>query len=138
VELMGEKLRAYIANLHRPRPKPPGLTRRTSRAASIRLYARPNQLLPPGNWLTWLLLARLRQDQGGRRSGTGVGVRADAIGAQENISETICRHGYTKTVRPPFAVTNRIKIAMLRARGLTEGDKSRFALDHIIGPESVQ
>ena len=26
VELMGEKLRAYIANLHRPRPKPPGLT----------------------------------------------------------------------------------------------------------------
>jgi hypothetical protein len=26
VQLMGEKLRAYIANLHRPRPKPPGLT----------------------------------------------------------------------------------------------------------------
>jgi hypothetical protein len=54
---------------------------------------------------------------------------------QENISETICQYGYTKTVRPPYAVTNRIKIAMLRARGLTEGDKSRFALDHIIALE---
>jgi hypothetical protein len=44
-------------------------------------YARPNQLLPPGDWLTWLLLAGgtwLRQDESRRRGREGLGVRADA------------------------------------------------------------
>jgi hypothetical protein len=51
---------------------------------------------------------------------------------QENIDETICVRGWTKTVRPPFEVTNAIKLRKLRERGLTEADKSRFELDHVI------
>jgi len=51
---------------------------------------------------------------------------------QETIDETICVRGWTKTVRPPFEVTNAIKLAKLRERGLTEADKSRFELDHVI------
>ena len=51
---------------------------------------------------------------------------------QETIEATICVRGWTKTVRPPFTVTNAIKVAKLRERGLTEADKSRFELDHVI------
>ena len=52
---------------------------------------------------------------------------------QETIDATICVRGWTKTVvRPPFAATNAIKVAKLRERGLTEADKSRFELDHVI------
>ncbi len=51
---------------------------------------------------------------------------------QENIDETICVRGWTKTVRPPLEVTNAIKLRKLRERGLTEADKSRFELDHVI------
>ena len=51
---------------------------------------------------------------------------------QATIDATICVRGWTKTVRPPFAVTNAIKLAKLRERGLTEADKSRFELDHVI------
>ena len=51
---------------------------------------------------------------------------------QETIDATICVRGWTKTVRPPFAATNAIKVAKLRERGLTEADKSRFELDHVV------
>lgn len=51
---------------------------------------------------------------------------------QANIGQTICKEGWTKSVRPPYAFTNRIKLAKLRAAGLTEADKSRFELDHLI------
>jgi len=51
---------------------------------------------------------------------------------QENIDETICVRRWTKSIRPPFDVTNLIKLKKLRERGLTEADKSRFELDHII------
>ena len=51
---------------------------------------------------------------------------------QQNVDETICVRGWTKTVRPPFEVTNAIKLKKLRERGLTEADKSRFELDHVI------
>jgi hypothetical protein len=51
---------------------------------------------------------------------------------QATIASTICAVGWTKTVRPSYAVTNRIKLEKLRQAGLTEGDKSRFELDHLI------
>ncbi len=51
---------------------------------------------------------------------------------QATIRETICAYGWTKTVRPPYSVTNRIKSELLRRVGLTDADKSRFELDHII------
>src|ERR1700730_15946206 len=46
--------------------------------------------------------------------------------------ETLCQYGYTRTIRPPYSVTNAIKIRKLRELGLTEADKSRFELDHKI------
>jgi hypothetical protein len=51
---------------------------------------------------------------------------------QETIGQTICVPGWTKTVRPPYTVSNAIKLEKLRAIGLTEADKSRFQLDHRI------
>ena len=51
---------------------------------------------------------------------------------QATIGETICVIGWTKTVRPPYTVSNAIKLEKLRAIGLTEADKSRFQLDHRI------
>jgi hypothetical protein len=51
---------------------------------------------------------------------------------QSTIQQTICAVGWTKTVRPAWAVTNKIKIEKLRQAGLTEADKSRFELDHLI------
>jgi hypothetical protein len=51
---------------------------------------------------------------------------------QATIQNTICQTGWTKTVRPAGSTTNRIKIEKLRQAGLTEADKSRFELDHLI------
>ncbi|WP_442756728.1 hypothetical protein ACNHKD_09120 [Methylocystis sp. JAN1] len=51
---------------------------------------------------------------------------------QATIEDTICVQGWTKTVRPPYAVSNAIKLAKLRAVGLTEADRTRFQLDHKI------
>jgi hypothetical protein len=51
---------------------------------------------------------------------------------QATIQATICVQGWTKTIRPPYSVSNAIKIEKLRTMGLTEADKSRFQLDHRI------
>jgi hypothetical protein len=51
---------------------------------------------------------------------------------QAAIQNTICAVGWTKTVRPSYSMTNRIKIEKLRQAGLTEADKSRYELDHLI------
>lgn len=52
---------------------------------------------------------------------------------QDNIASTICQPGWTKTVRPPTSVTNRIKTQIDQAYGLptnTEGE-----LDHDVSLE---
>jgi hypothetical protein len=36
---------------------------------------------------------------------------------QENIASTICRSGYTKTIRPPVRYTNALKAKQLRGMG---------------------
>lgn len=51
---------------------------------------------------------------------------------QENIGETICRKGYTKTVRPSTVYTNGVKMKLLREAGLVEADASLYELDHIV------
>lgn len=51
---------------------------------------------------------------------------------QGTIQATICVQGWTKTIRPPYPVSDAIKVRRLRAIGLTEADKSRFQLDHRI------
>jgi hypothetical protein len=55
----------------------------------------------------------------------------DARVTQDNIAETICRRGYTKTVRPPFEYTNRLKHELLREYGLS-GSIHDYELDHLI------
>jgi hypothetical protein len=48
----------------------------------------------------------------------------------DNIEETICIPGWTKTVRPPVAYTNKIKNQLLKKEGLT--DASAYELDHVV------
>lgn len=50
---------------------------------------------------------------------------------QANIDATICRTGYTKTVRPPVHVTSSIKRERMDAYGAT-GPMSAYELDHLI------
>lgn len=56
----------------------------------------------------------------------------DAV-TQANISATICRSGYTTTVRPPTSATDKIKRAMYSAYGVADGTPSE--LDHLVSLE---
>jgi|SRR6185437_2119664 len=49
---------------------------------------------------------------------------------QASIGSTICRSGWTATVRPPVSVTDPEKRASLRAYG--ESGTSRFEYDHLV------
>ena len=51
---------------------------------------------------------------------------------QENIGETICVPGWTKTVRPSARYTARIKIKLIRELELDEALLTDFELDHRI------
>jgi hypothetical protein len=55
----------------------------------------------------------------------------DPAVTQANVATTICRIGYTKTVRPPYSVTHPIKIERMRAYGVG-GSLSGYELDHLI------
>jgi hypothetical protein len=49
------------------------------------------------------------------------------------LTQTVCRPGYTKTVRPSTSFTNGIKKRLLREQGLDfEVDKGSYELDHIV------
>ena len=48
---------------------------------------------------------------------------------------TICTNGYTATVRPPVAVTDRIKGEQMAAYGLAGQPPSGYELDHLISLE---
>jgi hypothetical protein len=61
----------------------------------------------------------------------GVG---DSAVAQANIARTICRRGYTKTVRPPESVTGPEKLADMKAYGDT-GSPHDYEYDHLISLE---
>lgn len=53
---------------------------------------------------------------------------------QQNINQTICRSGYTKTIRPSESVTYPIKLAQMKAYGDT-GKTGDYELDHLISLE---
>ena len=55
---------------------------------------------------------------------------------QENIKETICVSGWTKTIRPTVSYTNKLKKQQLKA-GPYQSDQppSAFELDHLISLE---
>jgi hypothetical protein len=51
---------------------------------------------------------------------------------QANIKTTICKAGYTDTVRPSNSYTNRIKLQLLPLYGHRTGNPLSFELDHLI------
>jgi hypothetical protein len=53
---------------------------------------------------------------------------------QANIRATICRSGWTKTIRPPVEYTNDLKRKQMRAYGL-HGAASAYQEDHLISLE---
>jgi hypothetical protein len=50
---------------------------------------------------------------------------------QTTISKTICRSGWTSTVRPPERITEPEKLASMRAYGI-HGSASEYEYDHLI------
>lgn len=53
---------------------------------------------------------------------------------QSNINETICKSGWTKTIRPPVSYTNKLKIQQMKELGLT-GSPKDYEEDHHISLE---
>ena len=52
--------------------------------------------------------------------------------SQVNIATTICVSGWTKTVRPPVAYTNKLKFALMDKAGIPRGQAKQYELDHAI------
>ena len=53
---------------------------------------------------------------------------------QANIRSTICRRGWTATIRPPVSYTNALKLKQMRQYGET-GSLSNYQEDHLISLE---
>jgi hypothetical protein len=53
---------------------------------------------------------------------------------QVTIASTICRRGWTRTVRPPVDFTNALKLRQLRQYGM-RGPPSAYQEDHLISLE---
>jgi hypothetical protein len=53
---------------------------------------------------------------------------------QANIRSTVCRHGWTETIRPPTSYTNALKAKQMRQYGET-GSLSGYQEDHLISLE---
>jgi len=51
---------------------------------------------------------------------------------QENIHETICVKGYSKTVRPTYQYTNWLKKKQIREYGYADTDPRDYEQDHIV------
>jgi len=57
----------------------------------------------------------------------------DPAVTQANIATTICRSGYTDTVRPSTSQTNKVKAQMYKSYGIPAGTTSE--LDHLVSLE---
>jgi hypothetical protein len=53
---------------------------------------------------------------------------------QANIASTVCKHGWTRTIRPPTDYTNALKVRQMRAYGVA-GSLSDYQEDHLISLE---
>jgi hypothetical protein len=53
---------------------------------------------------------------------------------QADIAQTVCVHGWTKTIRPPASYTNKLKLKQMAALGLT-GSPHDYEEDHDISLE---
>lgn len=59
------------------------------------------------------------------------GVTNPAV-TQENIGRTICKNGWTATVRPSDSFTDRIKVRVIPLYGHHDTDLTHYELDHLI------
>ena len=53
---------------------------------------------------------------------------------QANVKSTICKHGWTRTIRPPTDYTNALKAKQMREYGVG-GSMSHYQEDHLISLE---
>jgi hypothetical protein len=53
---------------------------------------------------------------------------------QANIPTTICKHGWTRTIRPPTDYTNALKVKQMREYSVA-GPPSQYQEDHLISLE---
>ncbi|MDQ6723741.1 MAG: hypothetical protein M3Z01_05690 [Thermoproteota archaeon] len=53
---------------------------------------------------------------------------------QDNIKNTICVSGFTKTIRPPVSYTSPLKTNLMHSYGFTDS-RSNYELDHLIALE---
>jgi hypothetical protein len=77
------------------------------------------------------------------RHGTAPVLRADPVRTpgvinpdvtQATIGDTICRHGWTRSVRPPTDYTSELKLRQMREYGVG-GSPSDYQEDHLISLE---
>jgi hypothetical protein len=54
---------------------------------------------------------------------------------QANIKTTICKSGYTTTIRPPTSYTTNLKLAQISLYGYTDKNPSDYEEDHLISLE---
>ena len=54
---------------------------------------------------------------------------------QQNIASTICKSGWTATIRPPANYTNKLKADGIRAYGYSTTNMSAYEEDHLISLE---
>lgn len=60
---------------------------------------------------------------------------ADPNVTQDNINSTICKPGYTKTVRPLVSVTGPEKLQSIKQYGYTDTNPKDYEYDHLISLE---
>jgi hypothetical protein len=51
---------------------------------------------------------------------------------QDNIYQTVCVRGYTKTIRPPASYTNKLKKRQIREYGYTNRNPKDYEEDHLV------
>jgi len=51
---------------------------------------------------------------------------------QQNIQQTVCVRGYTKTIRPPSNYTNKLKKRQIRQYGYADRNPKHYEEDHLI------
>jgi hypothetical protein len=54
---------------------------------------------------------------------------------EANLNETVCRSGWTKTVRPPASYTDALKREQITAYGYTDTNPRSYEEDHLISLE---
>jgi len=54
---------------------------------------------------------------------------------QANIASTICKSGWTSTIRPATSVTNKLKTEGIAAYGYSDTSMSAYEEDHLISLE---